>query len=80
MKDGQVVSKSKQLNIQSDRNSSGIYVCTASNEVGMVQTAKAYVTVLCKSITYHIKVVYPYHYSRLEVAKSKKYLKYKSHE
>ena len=73
MKDGQVVSKSKQLNIQSDRSSSGIYVCTASNGVGNVQTAKAYVTVQCKSIT---QAVYPYSYSRLEVAKSRKYLKY----
>jgi len=70
------VSKSKQLNIQSDRSSSGIYVCTASNGVGKDKTAKAYVTVQCKSITYHIKAVYPYHYSRLEVAKSRKYLKF----
>ena len=60
MKDGRVESKSKQLNIQrSERSYSGIYVCTASNGVGKDKTAKAYVTVQCKSITYLITVVYP---------------------
>lgn len=66
IKDGKVVSKSKQLNIQrSERSNSGIYVCTASNGVGKDKMAKAYVTVQCKSITYHITVVYPYSCSRL---------------
>ena len=60
MKDGRVVSKSKQLNIQrSERSYSGIYVCTASNGVGKDKMAKAYVTVQCKSLTYRITVVYP---------------------
>ena len=60
MKDGRVVSKSKQLNIQrSERTYSGIYVCTASNGVGKDKMAKAYVTVQCKSLTYRITVVYP---------------------
>ena len=60
MKDGRVVSKSKQLNIQrSERSYSGIYVCTASNGVGKDKTAKAYVTVQCKSINYLITVAYP---------------------
>lgn len=59
IKDGRVVSKSKQLNIQrSERSYSGIYVCTASNGVGKDKMAKAYVTVQCKSITYRITVVY----------------------
>ena len=66
MKDGRVVSKSKQLNIQtSERSYSGICVCTASNGVGKDKTAKAYVTVQCKSITYRITVVYPCNCSRL---------------
>lgn len=66
MKDGRVVSKSKQLNIQrSERSYSGIYVCTASNGVGKDKMAKAYVTVQCKSLTYRITVVYPCNCSRL---------------
>ena len=63
-KDGQVVSKSKQLKIQrSERGYSGIYACTASNGVGKDKTAKAYVTVQCKSITYHTTVVHVYPYN-----------------
>ena len=57
-KDGQVLSQSKQLNIQrSDRNNTGIYICTASNGVGQDKTAKGLVTVQCKSTSLH--VIYP---------------------
>lgn len=66
MKDGRIVSKLKQLNIQrSERSYSGIYVCTASNGVGEDQMAKAYVTVQCKFITSRITVVYPRNCSTL---------------
>jgi len=52
-KDGQSLSKSKQLNIQRvQRSDAGIYVCTASNGVGQDKTAKIYVIVQCKS-SYH---------------------------
>lgn len=52
-KDGQVVSKTKQLNIpRSLRHNTGMYVCNASNGVGQDETAKIYVTVQCKS-SYH---------------------------
>ena len=53
-KHGQVVSKLNQLNNQrSNRNDAGMYVCTASNGVGQDKTAKVYVTVQCKSLSYH---------------------------
>ena len=56
IKDGRVVSKSKQLNIQrSDRSDTGMYVCTASNGVGKDDmTAQAYVTVQCKFVSHHV--------------------------
>ena len=52
-KDGQILSQSKQLSIQtSDRSNTGMYVCTASNGVGQDKTAQAYVTVQCKSTSH----------------------------
>jgi len=49
-KDGQVLSQSRQLNIQrSQRSDAGMYVCTASNGVGQDKTATIYVTIQCKS-------------------------------
>jgi len=45
-KDGQVLSQQKQLSIpRSHRSDAGMYVCTPSNGVGQVKTAKAYVTI-----------------------------------
>ena len=58
-KNGQVVSKLKQLYIQSStRRDSGMYVCTASNGVGQDKTAKVYVTVQCKYSCYHTTELY----------------------
>ena len=49
IKNGQVVSQLKQLNIQSSsRSDAGIYMCNASNGLGQDKTAKAYITVQCK--------------------------------
>ena len=54
-KNGQVVSKLKQLNIQSsNRSDAGMYVCTASNGVGQDKTAQVYITVQCKSTSQHV--------------------------
>ena len=52
-KNGKVLSESKQLNIQrSYRNNTGTYECAASNGVGQDKTAKSFVTVQCKSMSY----------------------------
>ena len=57
-KDGQVLSQQKQLSIPaSDRGNAGMYACTASNGVGHDKTAKAYVTVQCKSASHYVKEV-----------------------
>ena len=54
-KNGDVVSQLKQLNIKrSNRRDAGMYVCSASNGVGQDKTAKAYVTVQCKSTSPHV--------------------------
>lgn len=53
-KNGKVLSRSKQLDIQkSYRNNTGTYECTASNGVGQDKTAKSFVTVQCKSTCHH---------------------------
>ncbi len=46
---------SKDPNTRSSaRSNAGMYVCTASNEVGQDKTAEVYVTVQCKSISFYI--------------------------
>lgn len=58
-KDGQVVSKTKQLNIpRGHRSDSGMYVCNATNGVGQDETAEIYVTIQCKS-SYHAAAATP---------------------
>ena len=54
IKNGQVVAKVKQLNIQrSNRSDAGMYVCTVSNGVGQDKAARVYITVQCKSLCYY---------------------------
>lgn len=58
-KDKQELFQPQQLNIQkSDRSDTGMYVCTASNEVGQDMTAQAYVTVQCKLVSHHVMKLY----------------------
>ena len=52
------MSQQKHLSIPtSHRSDAGMYVCTASNGVGQDKTAKAYVTVQCKSTSHYVKEV-----------------------
>ena len=58
-KNGQFVSQSKNLNIQSSgRSDAGMYVCTARNGLGQDKTAKAFVTVQCKSTSQYVIELY----------------------
>ena len=61
-KSGTTLSHTKQLNISSsNRNVAGEYACIASNGVRQEKTARAYVTVQCKSfLQYFIKSCHCY--------------------